>query len=66
MSKDSLVISEEMDKDVQEFGSYLDELLSTGFNHLDLDDEDDENLSDCCGAELMYNDQLCGDCKEHV
>ena len=66
MSKDSLVISEEMDKDVQEFGSYLDELLSTGFNHLDLDDEDDENLSDCCGAELMYSDQLCGDCKEHV
>tara|TARA_B100001113_G_C20892753_1_gene527725 strand:+ start:118 stop:390 length:273 start_codon:yes stop_codon:yes gene_type:complete len=37
---------------------------SYGYN--DEDDDDVLPTSDCCGAELIIHDQLCGDCKEHV
>ena len=32
----------------------------------DLENYDGDLISDCCGAEMIYNDQLCGDCKEHA
>ena len=31
-----------------------------------LDNYDGDLISECCGAEMIYNDQLCGDCKEHA
>jgi len=29
-------------------------------------DYDGDWVSECCGAELIVHDQLCGDCKEHT
>ena len=29
------------------------------------DPEEDENLSECCGAPIMYHD-ICSKCEEHV
>ena len=53
-------IFEEIKKDMDDFFTEIDAII--------YDDNDDDELptSDCCGAELIYNDQLCGDCKEHV
>ena len=31
-----------------------------------LDNYDGDLISECCGAHMIYNDQLCGDCKEHA
>ena len=31
-----------------------------------LDNYDGDLISECCGAQMIYNDQLCGDCKEHA
>ena len=30
----------------------------------DYDYDDDVEVSDCCGAEIIYTD-ICSDCKEH-
>lgn len=30
------------------------------------EEEEKENLSECCGAEIMEDIWLCSDCKEHV
>lgn len=63
---------------IEEEQSYVDSLLTTGFD-VDVDEngpfitatsvEDDYDgdwVSECCGAELIIHDQLCGDCKEHT
>lgn len=34
--------------------------------NFDLENYDGALISECCGAEMIYNDQLCGDCKEHA
>ena len=34
--------------------------------NFDLENYDGDLISECCGAEMIYNDQLCGDCKEHA
>lgn len=31
-----------------------------------VDDYDGDWVSECCGAGLIINDQLCGNCKEHA
>ena len=32
----------------------------------DLENYEGDLISECCGAEMIINDQLCGDCKEHA
>ena len=55
-------IFEEIKRDMDDFFTEMDKDIGR------TPEEDDDELptSDCCGAELIYNDQLCGDCKEHV
>ena len=46
------------DVDVDENGPFV--------THSSVDDYDGNWVSECCGAELIIHDQLCGDCKEHA
>ena len=51
-------IEGDFDVDVDENGPFI--------TASSVDDYDGNWVSECCGAELIINDQLCGDCKEHV
>tara|TARA_B100000287_G_C20410602_1_gene693423 strand:+ start:223 stop:411 length:189 start_codon:yes stop_codon:yes gene_type:complete len=59
------LFDKEFQKEMDDFFDYLDyEVL--GKTKPEVEEDDELPTSDCCGAELIYNDQLCGDCKEHV
>ena len=34
--------------------------------NFDLENYDGDLISECCGALMIHNDQLCGDSKEHA
>lgn len=45
--------------------SYPPGMTSRDLSHVHGDHlEDDEPLSDCCGAEIIHTD-ICAECKEH-
>ena len=51
-------IFEEIKKDMDDFFTEIDAII--------YDDDDYEEVSDCCG-EMVYDDyDICSDCKEHV
>ena len=41
-------------------------MKNTQFSEQFQEEYDGDWISECCGAELIVNDQLCGDCKEHA
>ena len=56
------------DVDVDENGPFITagSAVNTMFMSPSTNDYDGDWVSECCGAELIINDQLCGDCKEHA
>ena len=42
---------------------YVSDMVSQAIDALE--EEESEEVSDCCGADIIENTDLCSDCKEH-
>ena len=51
----------DIENTVSEFMSYLDTVVT--WDELDSDDVD--QVSDCCGAEVYDDHDICSECKDH-